>query len=229
MGTPRGLLFEAVSGVALWDGAEDEVVQRFGEGFGVVGDAAGDLVVWCGDPCPALHITELGAHDQVVPAPDEDLVFDVRSTRLSPDGALVASLLTTPGPRGDSGGGRVLIADVATGEVVLTSDPLTPEPFFVAWSGDSGQLFFTAYGYGNAVTDVGRWVRATGETELATLPLGCTLAPVVLHRDEAVALLDAPSGAGDRASYPPAVMFPSGREASCALRWDLPEPLVVGR
>jgi hypothetical protein len=221
-GTTGGLLFTTESGVALWDAAEDKMVQRFGEGLASVGDAAGDLVVWCADPCAALHATGLGGQDQVVPAPDEDLVFDVGSTRLSPDGALVASLLKAPGPIGDGDAGRVMVAEVETGEVLLTSDSLTPQPFFVAWSPDSDQLFFTAYGYGKEGTDVGRWVRATGETELATLPLGGTMAPVVLHRGEAGALLDAPSGAGDRASCPPAAMYPSGRKGPCALRWDLP-------
>jgi hypothetical protein len=221
-GIPGGLVFETESGVALWDAAQEEVVERLGQGSGFVGDAAGDLAVWCGDPCPALHVTRLGGHDQVIAAPEGDLVFDVQSSRLSPDGALVASLLIGPGPSGDGHAGRVVVADVATGEVVLTSDPLIPRPFFVAWSSDSDQLFFAAYGYGREDTDVGRWVRATGETELATLAVGGTLDLVVLRRDEAGALLDAPAGAGDRAHCPPAAMFPSGREGPCALRWDLP-------
>jgi hypothetical protein len=201
-GVLGGLAVETETGVAVWDVQTRDVVRRLGDGPGFVADAHGRTVVWCEDPCPQLHATDLDGEDQTFTLlPESGEVFDARSARLSPDGRYVAAIAGDAGPVDHDSAGTVLLLDLTTGKVKPVTPPLVPRPVYLDWTQDGAQLFLSSYGYGAPQTHVGRYLITAdsepgsedvqeGQLELITLPVGGTLSFVTLAQDEAAAFLE---------------------------------------
>ncbi|MGH9894954.1 MAG: hypothetical protein ACREA0_23825, partial [bacterium] len=187
-----------------------------GADTGFVADVHGSLVAWCDGEC-ALHLTQVGAEDIVVPSPDETRTFDPRSARFSPDGRLLAAIVTPPGPLGANSRAAIAVVDVDSGEATLISEPLLPRPSYLAWSDDGQSLFFSSWSYQQPETLLGWYRPADGHIEVTTLPFGGALSFVVLEPDDAGAFLASKLGSQENCEQVAA--YPSRRTGICGFRF----------
>jgi sugar lactone lactonase YvrE len=142
LGIPGGIVHETDAGIDIWDVDSEEVTRIVGAGVGFVADVHESLIAWCDGEC-VLHLTEIGELDIVVSPPDQSRNFDPRSARFSPDGRLLAAIVSDPG----GSQAAIAIVEVESGAATLITEPLMPGPSYVAWSDDGDSLFFSSWSY----------------------------------------------------------------------------------
>jgi hypothetical protein len=84
-----GLLFQEHDELKLWDPLAEKVTARLSGPFPA--DTHGNLVAWCAQGCPKLHITDVATGQDVAVSPSPSFRFEeTYDGDFSPDGALLA-------------------------------------------------------------------------------------------------------------------------------------------
>ena len=179
--TPHGP--QASAGVLrVWDPGSGRVVTTIPDDVPVSAD--GDLVASCRTPCTALTITNVrtGKHLSVVPPHDSPYVSGILEGigegAFSPDARRLA-VWVLPRPQELQGPARVAVIDVTNGALTSSSSTIS-RPAALAWSSDSGRVFFSA-GAAGLNWDVGAFAPGHGVTRLK-------LPPVTLAQPQAFAV-----------------------------------------
>jgi hypothetical protein len=212
LGIPGGIVHETDAGIDIWDVDSEEVTRIVGAGVGFVADVHESLIAWCDGEC-VLHLTEIGELDIVVSPPDQSRNFDPRSARFSPDGRLLAAIVSDPG----GSQAAIAIVEVESGAATLITEPLMPGPSYVAWSDDGDSLFFSSWSYQENETLLGWYRPHDGHLEVATLPFGGALSFLVLEVDDAGPFL--PDELDSQDVCPQVSTYPSGRTGICGFNF----------
>ncbi len=209
-GVPNGVALETLSGVAIVDAATGEIATRYGTRSAFVSDVASNSLAWCEDLCRTMHVTNVMTGDDLAVAVPENLDgYNAREARFSPDGSRLAALAGDDGPTGPDTKAALVIIDVDTGSADVVSEKALPTPAAVAWSPDGTQVFATTNSYDAPETTIG-WHRAGSDTtEIATLPIGGALRPVIVNTDEAAGFIPEEQGVEEQCP-------PSGTSSPCA-------------
>jgi hypothetical protein len=133
----------------LWDPKTREVTLRVSGSFPA--DTHGNLVAWCGEPCPRFHITDARSGETTRVRPPAGFSFQATyDGAFSPDGSLLA--LPMHSDRGDRGRDqkerwRVALVDAGSGTArLIRGSVLDPTYQAMAWSASGARLFFGAGG-----------------------------------------------------------------------------------
>lgn len=131
-------------GLVVWEPATGKVLKRLAGSYPV--DVHGDIVAWCGNGCPALHLTNTRTGEEKVIQADASFSFnETYDGAFSPDGSLLAVPVTVDGREPASRGGSdgVALIDVRTRSVELVAGSRSGVYTALAWSPTGDWLFFT--------------------------------------------------------------------------------------
>jgi len=128
-----GLLFQEADGLRLWNPETGDVTARLAGSFPAA--THGDLVAWCADGCPELHLTNTATGADAAVRPDASFAFEeTYDGAFSPNGALLAvPVVASDGRR------RVALVDVKQGTAwLIAGSELASDYPALAWlpSGD---------------------------------------------------------------------------------------------
>jgi hypothetical protein len=140
-----GLLFQEDDELRLWDPRTGEVTMRLPGPFPA--DTHGNLVAWCRQGCPKLHVTDVATGKDLAVSPEDSFRFEeTYDGAFSPDGALLAlPVVTSPGTHLEGHRHQVGIVDVRTGTARLVEgSDLADDYPAMAWSPSGEWLFFGA-------------------------------------------------------------------------------------
>jgi len=128
-----GLLFQQANGLNLWNPETGDVTARLGGPIPVA--TRGDLVAWCAQGCPELHLTNTATGADAVVRPGSSFAFEeTQDGAFSPGG----SLLAVPVAASD-GHRRVALVDMKQGTArLIAGSELASDYPALAWlpSGD---------------------------------------------------------------------------------------------
>ena len=147
-------MFQDGGRLRVWNPKTGEVTAGFGGAFPAA--THGDLIAWCADRCPELHLTNTATGTETVIRPDASFAFEeTYDAAFSPDGSLLAVPVISEGRR------RVALVDVEQGSARLVAgSELASDYPALAWlpSGDwlvlsagNGSLLAAPAGGGPAV------------------------------------------------------------------------------
>ena len=207
-GVPGGVIFDGPGGAVLqyYDGT----TINLGDARALA--AMPHRYLTCTDRCDEITVLERGAGQGFsVPLPSGFSLEEVQPANiaLSPDGAHLAFVTESPGP-------RLVVLDLGTGRLVAEEE--VEGLAFPTWSPDSRQLFWVTYSYSQATTIVGRYQIASGAVESLRLSFGDTLRAVAVDRTDAKSFLPADGTLADPSSCPPPTLQPSYRTTQCGFR-----------
>jgi hypothetical protein len=143
-----GFLFQTARALRLWDPKTRQVTFRVPGSFPV--DTYGNLVAWCGEPCPRFDITDVRTGTTTRVPPPAGFAFRAGyDGALSPDGSLLAVPVAADRrrPHANHGGLSMALVDVARGTArVIKGATVDPVYHAVSWSPSGDRLFFGAGG-----------------------------------------------------------------------------------
>lgn len=153
-----GLLYQEGDGLSLWNPATGEAAGRLGGPLPAA--THGDLVAWCAEGCPELHLTNTATGEDAVVRPGASFAFaETYDGAFSPDGSLLAMPVVTADE-----GHRVAVVDVGrgAGRVVPGSElssnypafAWTPSGDWLLWSAGAGRLMAAQPGEEALLLDV---------------------------------------------------------------------------
>jgi hypothetical protein len=140
-----GLLFQEHDELKLWDPLAEKVTARLSGPFPA--DTHGNLVAWCAQGCPKLHITDVATGQDVAVSPSPSFRFEeTYDGDFSPDGALLAvPAVTSRGTHLEGHRHQVALVDVNAGIArLIEGGELADDYPAMAWSPSGEWLFFSA-------------------------------------------------------------------------------------
>lgn len=185
IGIPGGLALQTMSGLELWLMETGERLPLDADSAGFAMDVHGEWLVWCGDPCSRLAVTNTSTLETAMFDPPEGYDSFLVVGQFSPNGRYLAVLI---GASGVYEGRGLWILDLDTGETSVVSDPETPVSY-VGWAPEGDQLFATSFSYGSNQTAVWRYQVSEQSFEAVVLPFGGGGHFVVVDSAEADAYL----------------------------------------
>ncbi len=149
-------------GLVVWEPATGKVLKRLDGPYPL--DTHKNVVAWCRDGCPELHLADIAAGEETVVTSGRSFSFnETYDGAFSPDGTLLAVPVTVSGRtsavRGGSDG--VALVDVRAGTAELIEGSRSGVYTAFAWSPAGDWLFFTTgdgglmashHGTGRAIT-----------------------------------------------------------------------------
>lgn len=142
-----GLLFQEADQLRLWDPRTGKVTLRLPGQFPAA--AAGNLIAWCRQSCPNLHVTDAATGNDLAVVPGDSFRFEeTYEGAFSPDGTLLAvPVVTSSGTHLEGHRHQVGIVDVRAGTARLVEGSDLPDDYpAMAWSPSGEWLFFSAGG-----------------------------------------------------------------------------------
>lgn len=216
MGIPGGLAFETPHGLDLWNASTQKVVRTLGEKSPFASDATMAQIAWCETVCRSLHLTDFEGEDRLVLPPSGTTHFYAAHkgfARFSPTGRMLAAV-ARPTISSDSPASIVLV-DTTTLQSQVVARDVDDRSFYVGWSPDGSQLFFSSYSYKETTTIIGRHEQRSQHTEIVTLNVSDTFSFVVVEESKTDSFFPAklgsarncPSPGGSPSSRPPLCGF----------------------
>lgn len=141
-----GLLFQEDDELKVWDPLAGKVTARLPGPFPA--DTHGNLVAWCKQGCPKLHLTDVAMGEDLAISPSDSFRFEeTYDGAFSPDGALLAvPVVTSPGTH-EGHRHQVAIIDVKGGTARLVEGSELADDYpAMAWASHGEWLFFSAGG-----------------------------------------------------------------------------------
>jgi hypothetical protein len=134
-------------GLRVWDPVTGNVILELPGPF--VADTHENLVAWCENGCPRLHLTDVGTGENVAISPSESFAFEeTYGGAFSPDGSLLAFPVVTEDadqPHADGHRHGVALVEVEKGSAsLIEGSELAADYPAIAWSRSGEWLFFGA-------------------------------------------------------------------------------------
>ena len=142
-----GLLFQEDNELNVWDPLAEKVAARLSGPFPA--DTHGNLVAWCRQECPKLHITDVATGHDLAISPSQAFRFEeTYDGAFSPGGALLAvPAVTSQGTHLEGHRHQVALIDVKAGTARLVEGSELADDYpAMAWSPSGEWLFFSAGG-----------------------------------------------------------------------------------